>query len=120
MAQEKIITVGMYADQTGLFSDEVVNAMLNGEYGFEGNWVEMEMPEWIVRHWYERRKNDFDKETAKELDIPVNEATFEDWINKVYVGEDMDGLYEFAINNGVQPVFGTYQMECWNIERREQ
>ena len=88
----KTVNVGMYADQTGLYSES--------ELSFN-NWTEMEIPEWIVRKWYV--ENDLADETAHELNIPLSEATFEKWLNEVSWGDDTDGLYDFSIENGYTP-----------------
>ena len=88
----KMIVIGMYADQTGLYTED--------ELAWD-NWCELEIPERIVRQWYEA--NDLAKETAEELCIPIEEATFERWLNEVYNGDDTDGLYLYSIANGYTP-----------------
>jgi hypothetical protein len=88
----KLIEIGIYADQTGLYTED--------ELAWD-NWCELEIPEWIVRQWYE--ENDLAKETAWELCIPIEEATFERWLNEVSNGDDTDGLYLYSIANGYTP-----------------
>jgi hypothetical protein len=95
MKEEKTIVIGMYADQTGLYTED--------ELAWD-NWCELEIPEWIVRQWYEA--NDLAKETADELGIPIEEATFERWLNEVSNGDDTDGLYLYSIANGYTPKRG--------------
>ena len=95
MKEEKTIEIGMYADQTGLYTED--------ELAWD-NWCELEIPEWIVRQWYEA--NDLAKETADELGIPIEEATFERWLNEVSNGDDTDGLYLYSIANGYTPKRG--------------
>lgn len=90
--EEKMLVVGMYADQTGLFSEWEVNSE---------NWCEVLIPESIVRKWYGR--NELAINTAHELKIPLEEATFERWFNEVSWGGDTDGLFEFSIQNGHIP-----------------
>ena len=91
----KLIEIGIYADQTGLYTED--------ELALD-NWCELEIPEWIVRQWYEA--NDLAKETADELGIPIEEATFERWLNEVSNGDDTDGLYLYSIANGYTPKRG--------------
>ena len=88
----KMINIGMYADQTGLFSNRELD---------EDNWEVFEIPEWIVRKWFE--DNLLANETAQELDIPIEEATFERWLHEVSYGDDTDGLYWFSIEHGYIP-----------------
>ena len=88
----KTVKVGMYADQTGLFTEYEL---------YDENFVELIIPEWIVRKWYE--ENDLAEETADVLGIPIEEATFEKWLDEVSYGDDTDGLFDFAIDNGSKP-----------------
>lgn len=84
--------IGMYADQTGLFSEEEI---------MEDNWCELDIPEEILRKWYE--VNDLAEGTAYELGKPIEDVTFEDWYNEVSWGGDTDGLFDFAVRNGWTP-----------------
>lgn len=88
----KMIVIGMYADQTGLYTED--------ELAWD-NWCELEIPERIVRQWYE--ENNLAEETAEELCIPIEEATFERWLKGVCWGEDTDGLFQFSVDNGYTP-----------------
>lgn len=88
----KMIVIGMYADQTGLYTEDELA---------RDNWCELEIPERIVRQWYE--VNNLAKETADELGIPIEEATFERWLNEVSNGDDTDGLFQFSVDNGYTP-----------------
>lgn len=92
--EEKMIEIGMYADQTGLFSESEVDSE---------NWCEMLFPEWLVRKWFE--ENQLANETAQELKIPIEEATFERWLNDVSYSGDTDGIYWYALQHGVTPTF---------------
>jgi hypothetical protein len=92
--EEKMIEVGMYADQTGLFSESELS---------DENWCEMLFPEWLVRKWFE--ENHLVNETSQELKIPVEEATFELWLSEVSYSGDTDGLYLYALQHGVKPAF---------------
>lgn len=84
--------IGMYADQTGLFSNRELN---------EDNWEVFEIPEWILQKWYD--DHNLATETAEELDIPIEEASLKKWVNEVSFGEDTDGLYQFCVTNGYTP-----------------
>lgn len=88
----KLIEIGIYADQTGLFSESELA---------DDNWTEIEVPEEIACKWYE--VNGLAKVTADELKIPIEEATFEKWLNEVSWGGDTDGIYDFSIANGYTP-----------------
>lgn len=84
--------IGMYADQTGLFSEEEI---------MDDNWCELDIPEEILRKWYE--VNNLADDTANYLGKPIEECTFENWLNEVSQGDDTDGLYDFAVRNGWTP-----------------
>lgn len=103
----KTVNVGMYADQTGLFTESELN--------FD-NFVCLDIQEWIVRKWYE--ENDLAEETASTLHIPLEEATFERWLDEVSYGEDTDGLFNFALANGDRPTTGVNK-HSWVCYRDE-
>lgn len=84
--------IGMYADQTGLFTEEELN--------FD-NWCEVDIPEEILRKWY--TENNLAEGTAYELRKPIEDVTFEDWFYEVSQGDDTDGLYRFSVENGYVP-----------------
>ena len=88
----KMVTIGMYADQTGLFTED--------EIMFD-NWAEFEIPEWIVREWY--KENNLVEDTSEYLRKPIEDCTFEDWLYGVSQGDDTDGLYEFSVSHGFTP-----------------
>lgn len=92
----KMVSVCIYADTTGLFSEAECN---------RNNLVDMYFPLWVIKEWYDTDEDGFKFETADELDKSLEECTFEDWFNNVYTAEDTDGLYDFAIQNGVKPIF---------------
>ena len=85
----KMVYVCVYADTTGLFSESECD---------DDNLVEMEFPEWIVREYYE--EHNLVEDTADELGKPVEECTFEDWLDKVSTAEQTDELYDFAEEKG--------------------
>lgn len=84
--------IGMYADQTGQFTEE--------EIAFD-NWCEVDIPKEILRKWYE--ENNLAEETAYELKKPIEDVTFEDWYNEVSYGDDTDGLYDYSVKHGFVP-----------------
>lgn len=90
--EDKLVSVGMYADTTGLLSDDEM---------LYDNWVDVLVPVRLVKKWYE--ENNLAEDTANELEIPVSECTWEKWLNEVSWGEDTDGLYDFCIANGYTP-----------------
>ena len=81
---EKMLAVTVYADTTGLFTEEQINWLLDGPSVW-GNICDILVPESIVREWYEKYCADDD-----EAD------TFEKWFKEVYTCDDTDGLHEFA------------------------
>lgn len=84
--------VGIYADQTGKFTEEELN---------RDNWCEVDIPEEILRMWYE--ENNLADGTAWELKKPIEDVTFEDWYNEVSCGDDTDGLYDYSVKHGFAP-----------------
>lgn len=85
------LLVELYKDSTGLFSEEECN---------QNNWWAVEMPTWLVKKWYEKNETVFKEQTAYELKKDINDCTFEDWFFKVYILDDMDGIWDFAKENG--------------------
>jgi len=85
----KMISVCVYADTTGLFSEYECD---------QDNLTYIDFPEKIVREWYE--KEGLVEDTSIELDKPIEECTFEDWYKAVYTAEHTDGLYAFAESKG--------------------
>lgn len=83
--------VTVYADSTGLFSEDECNY---------DNLCEVCFPEEIVIEWYNENKNACDEDTSRDLRKLISECTYEDWINDVYTADGTDGLYEFALKRG--------------------
>ena len=94
MKRDNMSLVGMYADQTGWFTDK---------YFQDGNdnWVELYIPNDIIEAWYD--ENSLAEETADELNIPVEDCTWKIWLDKVSYGDDTDGLFDFAVQHGFAP-----------------
>ena len=63
-----MITMTIYCDTTGLFTEEECN---------QENLCEMDFPEKLVRGWYESRKEEFDADIDVEWGIGKKEHTFE-------------------------------------------
>lgn len=93
---EKLIPVCVYCSSTGLFSEEEC---------YLENLTDMMFPEWIVREWYKENKKDFIEECKSDS---LKEPCFETWLNEVYTADDTDGLYEFAVEKGYDPIFDGY------------
>ena len=74
----------LYCDSTDLFTEEEITSE---------NLCDLCFPERIVRDWYEQHKTDFDYDTAEWLQIPLDECTFELWVNEAYTAESTDGVY---------------------------
>lgn len=90
---ENLIPVCIYCDSTGLFSEE--------EYWSE-NLTDMMFPEWIVREWYKENE----EECIADCKAEHEEPCFENWINNSYTADSTDGLYDFAVKKGFDPIFG--------------
>ena len=92
MENEKMVWVTIYLDSTGWVEwDDIVD-----------NLIEVEFPERLVRQWYIDNKEKFDEETRHDLgdDCKVG---FETWLRSVYIADDTDGLFEYAIEHGFIP-----------------
>lgn len=83
--------VTIYADTTGLFSEAECNC---------DNLVDMDFPEWIVKEWYRDHEYDFAQETSHDLNKPVEDCTYEDWVTHIVWAGDTDGLYDYAKERG--------------------
>ena len=108
--KEKMIYVDIYADTTGQYSEDEV---------FYCNCVSVQIPERIVRLWYEENfgqeeklyfcgapfENTFQEEKLYFCGAPF-ENTFETWLKEVYTCDDTDGLYQFSVEHGYCPVCG--------------
>lgn len=78
------IEVSVYCDSTGLFSEAECNV---------DNICDMMFDESIVERWFEEKIS------------PDVEYGFELWFTEEYTCDDTDGLYQYAINYGDNPVF---------------
>ena len=92
----KMLTPCMYASDTDLYTEE--------ELDETEPLCALAIPEHIVRSFYNAYP-ELAEETASELGIPVEQATFEKWYNEVYTAESMTGLYYYAVKHGFQPVW---------------
>ena len=90
----KRIWVDIYCDSTGLFSEYECNV---------NNICSMSFDEDIVRKWY------YDQELNKwegDEDITYPYSSFDQWIRESYICDEVDYLYDFAVENGDDPTFG--------------
>lgn len=90
----EMMYITMYADNTGLFTEE--------EYNYE-NMADLIVPCWVVEEWYKRNEKENKRATMNECDVSEEEATFEKWFNSVCICEDFDGFYDYCIIKGVVP-----------------
>lgn len=92
MKNEKLIPVCIYCDSTGLFSEEECNG---------DNLTDMLFPAWIIEAWYKENEKVF----AFKCEAEGYEANLYNWYTEVYTANDTDGLYDFAVEKGYDPVF---------------
>lgn len=92
MNEIALIPVCIYRDSTGLYTEEEC---------FEDNLIDMLFPAWIVKEWYKRNEEDCIAECKAECD---KEPCFETWYNDVYTADSTDGLYDFCVSKGFQPI----------------
>ena len=85
----------VYCDSTGLFSEEECNS---------DNLTEMVFPDEIVRKW-------FDKNIKEEYKNEYPDLTFEYWVNELYTADETDGLYDFCILAGEEPMFDVNEID---------
>ena len=95
----EMICVTVYADNTGLFTEEECNC---------NNTVDLIVPYWVAKEWYLKNENENKRATMHELDVPEEEATFDRWFSSVYICEDFDGFYDYCIIKGVIPNLDSY------------
>ena len=92
--RNEMMYITTYADDTGLFSERECN--FDNTAGFE-------VPRWIIEDWYKQNEKVNKEETMDELKISEEEATFDRWINEVYIHDDFIGFYNFCIIKGFVP-----------------
>lgn len=90
----EMICVTVYADNTGLFTEEECNC---------DNTVDLIVPYWVAKEWYLKNENENKRATMHELHVSEEEATFDRWFSSVYICEDFDGFYDYCIIKGVIP-----------------
>lgn len=83
----------IYADQTGQYTEDEI---------YKCNCVVVDIPEEIIREWYERNI----KECVEECIEEGVEPSFENWYKAAYTSDSTDGLYDFAVQRGFTPVCG--------------
>lgn len=92
MNEAMIVTV--YADDTGLFTEEECNF---------NNMVDLVVPGWVVKEWYEKHIDDLKTDTMTELGVSEEDATFDRWVNEVCTCDDFLGFYSFCKKMGIVP-----------------
>lgn len=92
--KNEILMVTVYADDTGLFSEE--------EYNYD-NTTDLDVPRWVVEAWYKKHEKEFKEQAVDELNIPEEEVTFDKWFKEVYTCDDFIGFYDFCIIKGIVP-----------------
>ena len=90
----EMIYVTVYADNTGLFTEEECNY---------DNTVDSIVPYWVAKEWYLKNENENKRATIHELHVSEEEATFDRWFSSVYICEDFDGFYDYCIIKGIIP-----------------
>ena len=94
--RNEMMYITMYADDTGLFSEYECD---------RDNTVGFDIPRWILEDWYKQNEKMNKEETMNELKISEKEATFDRWINEVYIHDDFIGFYDYCIIKGFVPNF---------------
>ena len=89
---ERLISVCVYCDSTGLFTPKEYEA---------DNLVDMFFPVWIVKAWYKKNEEDL----ASACEAEGYEPDAYNWWKYVSTADDTDGLYDFAVEKGYDPVF---------------
>lgn len=92
--RNEMIYITMYADDSGLFSEDECNY---------DNTVGFDVPRWILEDWYKQDEETNKKETMNELGVPEKEATFDRWIEEVYTHDGFIGFYDFCLIKGYVP-----------------
>lgn len=95
----------VYADTTDLFTEEEIIET--------GNLVELDIPESIVRDWYEQDRAEHEEQTAADLGIPLEECSFEQWRDNVYTADETQDLYDYAVMRGWTTSRDDYFPNAW-------
>lgn len=81
---EKMLSVTVYADITGYYTEQQINRLLDGACGL-GNMCEVLIPESVVREWY------------NFIGLNKRHASFEQWFYNESTCDDMED--EFFIDD---------------------
>ena len=98
MKNTELIPITIYCDSTGLFSEKECDT---------NNLTDMLFPVWIVEAWYkENEQNCIEEclEIGECLEEKV-EPNFYNWYTSAYTATSTDGLYDFAVAKGYNPIF---------------
>lgn len=101
--RNEMLLVTVYADDTGLFSEE--------EYNYD-NMTDLDVPRWVVEAWYQKHEKEFKEQAVDELNIPEEEVTFDKWFKEVYTCDDFIGFYDFCIIKGIVPRISGEDVFC--------
>lgn len=86
------MTLTVYADTTGLFTEEEL---------WVDNLCDLEVPEEIVREYYEKYKDELEGECVSN----GYEPSFENWYTAVYTADSTDDFIAFAEDQyGYKPI----------------
>lgn len=77
--RNELLLVDVYADDTGLFSEEECDY---------NNITTLIVPRWIVEEWYKQYEE---------------EIVFDKWFGEIYTCDDFIGFYDFCIVKGYIP-----------------
>lgn len=97
MNKNQSLYIDVYADSTGLFTEEFLNHL-------DINMITLEISREIAFNFFkEFFLNDF--KTEEDLS---DEAFFEDWLDE-YTCDDTEGLYQYVVKNmcGIAPIIAT-------------
>lgn len=100
--RNEMMVISMYADNTGLFTEEECNY---------DNTTELEVPRWIVEEWYKTHKKECKQETSEWTRIPEEEITFSLWLNEGHTFDSFIGFYNFCIIKGIVPNIATNDID---------
>ena len=90
---ESFYSVTIYADTTGLFTDEELDSMRT-------NLIDVCAYTEAVDLWYKEHEKEFKEETMHDLGVTEEEATFDRWFDDVCIADDFDGFYQFSNKMG--------------------
>lgn len=97
---EELLSVCLYCDQTGLFSEWECE---------QDNLCDMYFPPEVLKEWYLQNEDlisSVQAEVTKEIFQEMGDSAWKYWLDYVSTADDTDGLFQFAMDRGVIPRFG--------------